>query len=205
MSLISYAVRPVADWTVGILVCTFVAMPFAQGYFGASTDQLSDMLMSEIDTLSSMLLPPNRGGGGNENQSIMNTASQWIGKTEDADRQELTAFIKKAGITINPGNTAWCAAFVNAVLYVNNIQGTGAVDARSFLQWGMDTRHPQQGDIVVLWRGSPSSWKGHVGFFKGVDAAGNVLILGGNQSDRVSIEAFSPSRVLSYRTRQLGN
>ena len=207
MSLISYAVRPVADWTAGILVCTFVAIPFAQGYFGASTDQLADMIKSEISQLSTLVLPDWMTGGadeyGSDEQSaILNTATQWIGKTEDADRKELAAFIQKAGITINPDNTAWCAAFANAVLFANNIKGTGAINAKSFMEWGKSTSQPQQGDIVVLWRGSPQSWKGHVGFYKGADDAGNVLILGGNQDDKVSVESFSASRVLGYRTNR---
>lgn len=207
MSLISYAVRPVADWTAGILVCTFVAIPFAQGYFGASTDQLAGMLKNEISSLSTMILPDWMTGGADEYSSteqsdILNTATQWIGKNETNDRQELAAFIKKAGISINPDNTAWCAAFTNAVLYAHGIKGTGAINARSFLDWGKGTTTPQPGDIVVLWRGSRTSWQGHVGFYKGVDSSGNILILGGNQSDSVSIEAFSPSRILGYRTNR---
>lgn len=207
MSLISYAVRPVADWTAGILVCTLVAVPFAQGYFGASTDQLADMLKAEISQLTDFILPDWMQGGADEvsaesSSAVINTASAWIGKTEDADRQELSAFIKKAGITINPDNTAWCAAFVNAVLFSNNIKGTGAINAKSFMDWGKSTTAPQQGDIVVLWRGSPQSWKGHVGFYQGTDTGGNILILGGNQDDKVSVEAFSPTRVLGYRTNR---
>lgn len=207
MSLISYAVRPVADWTAGILVCTFVAIPFAQGYFGASTDQLADMLKAEISQLSTMILPDWMTGGSeeygsDEQNALINTASQWIGKTEDADRKELATFIQEAGITINPDNTAWCAGFANAVLYANGIKGTGKVNARSFLDWGKGTNNPQAGDIVVLWRGTPQSWKGHVGFYKGTDSSGNVLILGGNQGDKVSVEAFAATRVLGYRTNR---
>lgn len=207
MSLVSYAVRPVADWTAGILVCALVAVPFAQGYLGASTDQIGAMIKAEIASLSRSILPDWMGGGATETteadqSAIISTASRWIGKHETADRAELAAFIKQAGITINPANTAWCAAFVDAVLYQNNIKGTGQLNARSFLDWGKRTQTPQIGDIVVLWRGSPNSWKGHVGFYKGVDAQGNILILGGNQDNQVSVEAFAASRLIQYRTNR---
>lgn len=64
---------------------------------------------------------------------------------------------------------------------------------------GAQTSEPKQGDIVVLWRGSRDAATGHVGFFSGFDAAGNVLILGGNQDNKVSVEAFERNRVLSFR------
>jgi uncharacterized protein (TIGR02594 family) len=207
MSLISYAVRPVADWTAGILLCTFVAIPFAQGYFGVGKEQLADMLKAEISDLTQFILPDWMQSGVDEyspesQSAIIATAEKWLGKTEDADRKELAAFIAQAGITINPADTAWCAAFANAVLYANGIKGTGAVNAKSFLEWGKKTTTPSEGDIVVLWRGSPQSWKGHVGFYKGTDSNGNILILGGNQGDAVSIEAFNATRVLGYRTNR---
>lgn len=73
------------------------------------------------------------------------------------------------------------------------------LNARSFLNWGTETTEPQLGDIVVLSRGDPDGWKGHVGFFKGFDANGDILILGGNQGDSVSVSSYSKDRLLGYR------
>lgn len=207
MGIMNYAVRPVADWTAGILVCAFVGVNFAQGYLNAPSDQLGNIAKEKISSLASSILPSWMTGGAESYTSatqsgFLNTAAQWIGKDEDKDKAALSAFISKAGITINPASTAWCAAFANAVLYANDIKGTGEVNAKSFLQWGIATTQPQPGDIAVLWRGSRDSWQGHVGFFKGFDSNGNVLILGGNQDDKVSIEAFSADRVLGFRTNQ---
>ena len=207
MGILSYTLRPVADWTAGILVVAVVCVPFGSAYVGATGEDLQDMVKAKVASLASGVLPSWAIGGAEDyadgaEQGFIATASQWLGKSEDADRKALAAFIAKAGIKIDPASESWCAAFTNAVLYANGIKGTGAVNARSFLEWGKGTTTPKQGDIVVLWRGSPSSWKGHVGFFKGFDPQGNVLILGGNQGDQVSIEAFAASRVLGFRTNR---
>lgn len=130
---------------------------------------------------------------------VMQTATRFVGMREDENRKELAAFIQQAGLQVNPDSTAWCAGFTNAVLHANGIQGTDALNARSFLEWGTATTNPQAGDVVVLYRGNPSGWQGHVGFFAGFDQQGNVQILGGNQGDKVSVEAFPTSRVLGYR------
>jgi len=45
----------------------------------------------------------------------------------------------------------------------------------------------------------PSRFLGHVGFVAGADRNGNLLVLGGNQGDAVSINRFSRGRVLGYR------
>lgn len=130
---------------------------------------------------------------------VITIASRFVGMTEDADRSELSAYIKTGGLSVNPDNTAWCAAFVGAVLAEAGMKGTGELNAKSYLQWGVKTETPKRGDVVVLWRGSRESWKGHVGFFNGFDTDGNILILGGNQDDKVSVESFHPSRLLAYR------
>jgi uncharacterized protein (TIGR02594 family) len=131
---------------------------------------------------------------------VLATATRFIGMREDTNNRQLSAFMAKAGMSIDPDVSAWCAGFVNAVLHENGMTGTGLTNARSFLNWGVKTDSPKPGDIVVLWRGSRDGWKGHVGLFNGFDGAGNVLILGGNQNDQVSVEAFPASRVLGYRT-----
>ena len=125
-----------------------------------------------------------------------------------AHAKTIGAFIKKAaGLDINPHTTAWCAAFANAVLGVQGYEGTDKLNARSFLDWGQPTNTPDQGDVVVLWREDPSSWKGHVGFFAGTeerpDANGQmktfIKVMGGNQGDKVSINSYPADRLLGFR------
>ena len=94
--------------------------------------------------------------------------------------------------------TAWCSAFANWCHQQAGVAGSGAPNARSWMHWGLPAAEPRLGDVVVLWRGSLTGWEGHVGFWAG-GGLGAVLILGGNQGDRVSIAAYSRERVLGYR------
>jgi uncharacterized protein (TIGR02594 family) len=129
-------------------------------------------------------------------------ASQLIGLREGTDSAVLSQFIKQScGLNVDPRVTPWCAAFVNGVLGAEGIKGTGSLAARSFLNFGTATNNPKPGDIVVLGRGGDPS-KGHVGFFQGYDANGNILVLGGNQGKdgRVSVSAQRPENLLGFRS-----
>ena len=99
---------------------------------------------------------------------------------------------------VKDDETAWCAAFVNAMLKRAGIDGTGSLAARSFLQWGEKLDKPRVGCIAVFWRGSKNSWQGHVGFYVGEEGS-NILVLGGNQGNAVSIAKYPKSRLLGYR------
>lgn len=101
--------------------------------------------------------------------------------------------IKRSGI--KDDETPWCAAFVGAMLERVGIRSSRFESARSYLTWGDQLVEPLPGCIVVFSRDGG----GHVGFCIGQDAAGNLLILGGNQSDAVNIRAFPRTRVTGYR------
>ena len=73
-----------------------------------------------------------------------------------------------------------------------------ALNARSWLNVGYSVQAPQVGDVVVLWRDSIDSWQGHVGFFLN-RCNSQVYLIGGNQSNSVSVQAYDIERVLSYR------
>lgn len=99
---------------------------------------------------------------------------------------------------VKDDETAWCAAFANAMLKRAGIEGTGSLAARSFLQWGEKLDKPRVGCLVVLSRGNPKGWQGHVGFYVGEDRT-HIHVLGGNQSNAVSIARYSKTRLLGYR------
>lgn len=134
-------------------------------------------------------------------------AASFVGFKEGTERDVLSSFIEKTtGGKIDPASTAWCAAFVNAAFGAKGVQGTGQLSARSFLDWGTPTTSPAKGDVVVLWRDSPDSGKGHVGFYIGPsEKKGYIKILGGNQGrdGRVSIEEYPMQRVLGFRQPSL--
>ena len=76
---------------------------------------------------------------------------------------------------------------------------SGKANARSYETWGRRLNSPALGCVVVLSR-PPHAWQGHVGFYLGTDRARRLVqIIGGNQSDAVSIASFSLDRVLGYR------
>ncbi|MCY1453660.1 hypothetical protein D9M71_706690 [compost metagenome] len=101
--------------------------------------------------------------------------------------------IKRGGI--KDDETPWCAAFVGAMLERAGIRSSRFESARSYLEWGQQLVNPVPGCIVVFTR----QGGGHVGFAVGRDRSGNLLILGGNQSDAVNVKAFPVSRVTGYR------
>lgn len=91
----------------------------------------------------------------------------------------------------------WCGAFV---AYCLQEAGLGYpqryASARAWLDWGTKLVTPVQGCIVVFER--PGG--GHVGFVAGRDKrTRDLLVLGGNQSDRVSIMRFDSRRILGFR------
>lgn len=135
----------------------------------------------------------------NGRQDVVATARRYEGMNERRNRGDLQQFFRDNGINVDPEMTAWCAAFVNAVLKANGVKGTGKLNARSFLDFGQDsTSNPQEGDIVVLRRGRGGA-QGHVGFFQGFDQKGNVRVLGGNQRDGVNTQSFKRDDVLGFR------
>lgn len=112
---------------------------------------------------------------------------------------QILSWWKKIKQSFVDDETAWCAAFVGGVLEEVGITSTRSAGARSYNKWGQELDGPAIGCVVAFWRGSPTGWSGHVGFVVGKNAKGNIMVLGGNQGDKVSVAAFDTARVLSYR------
>lgn len=101
--------------------------------------------------------------------------------------------IRRGGI--KDDETPWCAAFVGAVLERVQITSTRFESAKSYLGWGSQLLQPALGCVAVFTRDGG----GHVGFVVGQNERGDLLVLGGNQSDAVNIRSFPRSRVSGYR------
>ena len=114
---------------------------------------------------------------------------------------EVLKYSEETGIKgITTDEIPWCSTFVNWVAWKAGLQYSGKPNARSWLNVGQKVTRPEPGDVVVFWRESPQSWKGHVGFFLGLSPDGKrVYCLGGNQGNRVSVSAYRLSTVLSYQ------
>lgn len=134
------------------------------------------------------------------NQAIL-IASRYMGYHERRNRQELRKFVG-----VDPVRIDWCAAFINSILHEMGQKGSESVSdhpltARSFLKWGKRVSKPEIGDILVFPRGK-EPWQGHVGFYYDTIYKNGVkyyLILGGNQDDAVTIQAFRASSTISIR------
>lgn len=137
----------------------------------------------------------------NNNNSV-DTAQPYVGLQERVHRSEL-----KELLNIDPVRTEWCAAFVNSVLELDNIPNNSTHEypllARSFLEWGerVERADIQRGDIVVFPRGN-QGWQGHVGFYVDTQMQNGKeywIILGGNQSNEVRYDFYSPNRAIGIR------
>lgn len=145
------------------------------------------------------ILPePLRLGG-----SPIEIARQFEGLHEQAHRGTIAKFIEKAGgQKLDPANTAWCAAWLNAVFRASGRPGTDSNMAKSFLSYGTPTDQPSEGDVVVLPRGDPNGPQGHVGLYAGSvvrDGKTFVKVLGGNTGNAVGTTEYPADQVLGYR------
>lgn len=137
-------------------------------------------------------------------QALLDTARQYLGRSENVgkDNGVLKSLFSQANINIDPNKTAWCAAFVNAVLAVNGLPGNGKLNAKSFLTYGSETKDPKKGDIAVFkdLNGNNAA-EGHVGFFQGYDKKGNIRVLGGNQgrNGAVTETTIDKKKLLAFR------
>ncbi len=101
---------------------------------------------------------------------------------------------------VTTDETAWCSAFVNWCAHMAGYERSGKLNARSWIevgdQIGVMGRVSSPGDIVVFWRESPDSWKGHVGLYIS-ENEDNIHVLGGNQNNSVCIKEYPKNRLLT--------
>ncbi len=108
-------------------------------------------------------------------------------------------YFKETGHSwINDDETAWCSAFMNWVAMTAGAKTSGKLNARSWLSVGKEVESPEKGDVAVFWRGSRDSWKGHVAIFIR-ETKNFIYVLGGNQGNKVCIQAYRKDRLLQYR------
>ena len=126
-------------------------------------------------------------------------AEKYIGLKEVAGPKSnptVVGFWKRIHLSgISNDDVPWCAAFVGAVLENVGLGSTKSGLAKSYLNFGTKQTTPTLGSIVVFSR----TGGGHVGFVVGKDSAGNLFVLGGNQSDSVSVKKFTTANVVGYR------
>ena len=115
-----------------------------------------------------------------------------------ADNPRISEFHRSVDDNVTDDEVAWCSSFVNHVMALSYLPRTNSRAARSWLEWGSELIEPIYGCVCVLWREDPDSWKGHVGFYLD-EIAGEIIMLGGNQGNEVSVRRYPKARVLGYR------
>lgn len=123
---------------------------------------------------------------------------QFVGTKEIPGKQHSPAIVNML-IRLNAwwkdDETPWCGVFVGDCLK----QSGRAIPkdwyrAKAYADYGTLLSKPAYGALAVMSR----QGGGHVGIVVGQDAAGNILLLGGNQGNMVSVAAFPRARITHY-------
>lgn len=126
-------------------------------------------------------------------------ARQQIGTKETpgaGNTAKIMQWLKNLKSWIKDDATPWCGTFAAECLRANKLWYPAEFyRAKSFLNMGVKLDRPAYGSVVIFER----TGGGHVGFVVGKDKTGNLMVLGGNQSDAVNIKPFAVSRVVGYR------
>lgn len=85
----------------------------------------------------------------------------------------------------------WCACYMDNVLARSGMIPRGSNLARDFVDYGVEAPPATIGSIMVM--------SSHVGVVVGNCGNGQVQIISGNYSNRVSLGCYSPSRAIAWR------
>ena len=128
-----------------------------------------------------------------------------IGKHEINDNSFLKKWLKRDKKTLgDPAKLPWCGDAVETALKLHlpnedwpDVLRENPYWARNWSKFGVAAAHIPYGSVVVFER---SGGGGHVGFAVGISKDGkNLYVLGGNQSNSVSIAPIVKSRLIASR------
>lgn len=141
-----------------------------------------------------------------DSERWLSKAWREFGQAEHAGAKEnarIVAMFRDAGhASVVRDEVAWCAAYCGASLERAGIRSTRSLMARSYLAWGTALAEPRMGAVAVFSRGSDPTL-GHVGFWLG-ESDGEVVLLGGNQGNQVSVVRYSKERLIGLRWPHAG-
>lgn len=100
----------------------------------------------------------------------------------------------------SPDEVPWCSSFVNRLAWLLRLPRSKSAAARSWLDIGtaVDLEDATPGWDVVIFRRGASPVSGHVAVFAGMEAEA-VRVVGGNQSNGVTLASFPFEQVLGVR------
>ncbi len=121
-----------------------------------------------------------------------------LGVTEAKNPGAVVGYHQATRLRAQSARTPWCASFVCWVLEKAGLPNPRTARAADFAVYGVPT-YAEPGCIVVLDKAAPDAGgSGHCAFLVGVDG-GDLLLLGGNQSNSVCVKRFPAERPIAYR------
>ena len=108
----------------------------------------------------------------------------------------IKSWLQKMKVWWDNDEEPWCGTFVNNCLRMARLDPPAeSYRARSYLNLPVRLNMPAYGAIGVI-----KTARGyHVGIVVGVDKKGNLMLLGGNQNNQVSIAPFARSAFVGFR------
>lgn len=124
-------------------------------------------------------------------------AKTQLGISEQYNDERIKRYHKSAGLDATK-TTPWCASFVSYCFEMSDFadQSVKSPLSTDWLKFGVPTKEPKQGDIVVLTRPNGA---GHVGLFVDKNQNG-IKLLSGNCDNEVKYKYYDESRLVGYRT-----
>jgi uncharacterized protein (TIGR02594 family) len=151
--------------------------------------------------------PPSHNPSGDANVLLpwFEEAKHLVGTKEvlgKGSNPEILTWAEDLDLQYKDDDVPWCGLFVAHCLGLTLPEEAlpgNPLGARQWERFG-DATEPRLGAVMVFWRVSPASGKGHVGFYVGEDADKTAFqILGGNQSNRVCLTWVGKDRLLGAR------
>lgn len=125
-------------------------------------------------------------------------ARKYLGLAQGPGAADNPAVVKFYAEAVHPevkhDSVPWCGAFVGGALHEAGIKGTGTLWALDYAHWGQHLDRPAYGRIGAKKR----IGGGDVCFILG-ETPLIYICLGGNQADRVCIEAIPKSGFVALR------
>lgn len=150
--------------------------------------------------------PPPEGPGWAALERILtgtlNEAKGGAWKETGNNPKIIACFAAGGNKATNDRTTPWCAGFMSKMLLEAGIESLRSLSSQAYRKYGTeigvtDWARVRKNDIIIVSYGGGT---GHVGFFRGYDQARNkVMILGGNQSDNVTLAPFGTSMISSIK------
>lgn len=129
---------------------------------------------------------------------LIGTARKTVGWKERQNAAEIIDFFKKNGVdNVDPRVTAWCAAYVDAVLGASGAEKRNSLRAADFLTYGDEAKSPGAGNVVVFKPLAEGS-SGHVGIVTGIEGD-RVKYIAGNDGNAVAESSLPMSKVAGFR------